>query len=417
SFTEAMTGTAVGYTGTILRTTDGGCSWTPQTSGTTSWLRGVWFTDAITGTAVGQSGTILRTTDGGTTWVPQTSGTTGHLIGVYLTDAMTGTCVGNRGTILNTTDGGDTWVPQPSGTQVQLRNVWFADVTTGTVVGEAGTILRTVDGGGSWSPQTSVATSWLGDVSFTDAATGITVGAGGVILRTTDGEDTWNCEASGVTNEINGVLYIDDETAVAVGDQGVILRWEEDIFTPVLITAFYAKPVEDGIELNWSLFADERVNGFRIYRSGRDETTDRLLNTQRLAGTSRRYVDLTALPGERYRYTLAVLASESGEIRSAPVMAERPALATQLFQNRPNPFNPNTSIRYTISRASLVSLRVYSTSGELIRTLVDQRVPSGLQEAMWDGTNDAGSPVASGVYVYRLRAGNVTRSKKMVLLK
>ena len=65
SFTEASTGTAVGVFGTILRTTDGGSTWTAQDSGTTNRLLGVSFTDASTGTAVGSGGTILRTTDGG----------------------------------------------------------------------------------------------------------------------------------------------------------------------------------------------------------------------------------------------------------------------------------------------------------------------------------------------------------------
>ncbi len=94
SFTDANTGTAVGFDGTILRTTNGGTTWTSQTSGTTNHLYGVSFTDANTGTAVGVDGTILRTTNGGTTWTLQTSGTTNHLYGVSFTDANTGTAVG-----------------------------------------------------------------------------------------------------------------------------------------------------------------------------------------------------------------------------------------------------------------------------------------------------------------------------------
>ena len=80
--------------GTILRTTNGGTTWTSQTSGTTNYLYGVSFTDANTGTAVGDYGTILRTTNGGTTWTSQTSGTTDDLYGVSFTDANTGTAVG-----------------------------------------------------------------------------------------------------------------------------------------------------------------------------------------------------------------------------------------------------------------------------------------------------------------------------------
>ena len=77
-----------------------------QTSGTTNYLNGVSFTDAMTGTAVGDFGVILRTTDGGSTWLSQTSGTINTLVGVSFTDAMTGTAVGHLGTILRTTTGG-----------------------------------------------------------------------------------------------------------------------------------------------------------------------------------------------------------------------------------------------------------------------------------------------------------------------
>ncbi len=65
SFVDANTGTAVGDFGTILRTTDGGATWTPQTSGTTNSLRGLSFVNANTGTVVSNYGTILRTTTGG----------------------------------------------------------------------------------------------------------------------------------------------------------------------------------------------------------------------------------------------------------------------------------------------------------------------------------------------------------------
>ena len=83
---DSDTVTVVGAAGTILRTTDGGATWTLQTSGTTNALNAVSFVDAKTGTAVGVRGTIVRTTDGGATWTPQTSGTTETLNGVSFVD-------------------------------------------------------------------------------------------------------------------------------------------------------------------------------------------------------------------------------------------------------------------------------------------------------------------------------------------
>lgn len=130
--------------------------WVGQTSGTTNLLFGVSFPDANTGTAVGRSGTILHTTNGGAIWVGQTSGTTRALRSVSFTDANTGTAVGDTGTILRTTNGGATWVPQSSGTMVLLTGVSFTDVNTGTAVGQGApslaTILRTTNGGATWVP-------------------------------------------------------------------------------------------------------------------------------------------------------------------------------------------------------------------------------------------------------------------------
>ena len=106
TFIDGTTGTSVGASGTILRTTDGGSTWGNQNSGTTSQLNEVVFTDANTGTAVGEGGTILRTTDGGNEWNDQVSGTTNLLFGLSFVDTNTGAAVGAESTILKTTDGG-----------------------------------------------------------------------------------------------------------------------------------------------------------------------------------------------------------------------------------------------------------------------------------------------------------------------
>jgi photosystem II stability/assembly factor-like uncharacterized protein len=116
---------AVGDIGLILRTEDGGVTWTQQVSGTTQYLSGVSFTDANTGTVVGGGGTILHTTDGGATWTQQVSGTTQYLAGVSFTDTNAGTVVGGEGTILHTTDGGATWTQQVSGTTQNLVGISF----------------------------------------------------------------------------------------------------------------------------------------------------------------------------------------------------------------------------------------------------------------------------------------------------
>ncbi len=95
---------------------------------------------------------------------------------------------------------------------------------------------------------------------------------------------------------------------------------------------------------------------------------------------------------------------------------ETPA-ASYLSQNFPNPFNPMTMIRFGLREPGRVSLRIYDTAGHFIRALVDETRDAGHYTEEWDGRDGGGRAVASGVYFYRLEAGEYTETKKMVLLR
>ncbi|MCK4236818.1 MAG: T9SS type A sorting domain-containing protein, partial [Candidatus Krumholzibacteria bacterium] len=94
-----------------------------------------------------------------------------------------------------------------------------------------------------------------------------------------------------------------------------------------------------------------------------------------------------------------------------------PARASALEQNFPNPFNPSTQIVFSIRETADVSLRIYNASGRLVRVLVEGKWEVGRHRVVWDGKDDSGRAVASGVYFYRLTAGAFTKTKKMVLLR
>ena len=90
--------------------------------------------------------------------------------------------------------------------------------------------------------------------------------------------------------------------------------------------------------------------------------------------------------------------------------------------NYPNPFNPETWIPYQLATAGDVQIRIYATNGILIRTLDIGYQPAGIyhqqsRAAYWDGKNEVGESVASGVYFYTLTAGNFTRTRKMLITK
>ncbi len=92
-------------------------------------------------------------------------------------------------------------------------------------------------------------------------------------------------------------------------------------------------------------------------------------------------------------------------------------LRDALVQNYPNPFNPATTIAFSLAKNSQVVLAIYDVRGALVRVLIDEPRAAGGQRAVWDGKDDSGSDVSSGVYFYRLTAGRFQSTRKMVLLK
>lgn len=93
------------------------------------------------------------------------------------------------------------------------------------------------------------------------------------------------------------------------------------------------------------------------------------------------------------------------------------ALSSDLGQNFPNPFNPETTIRYMIASAGHVTIAVRDVTGRLVRTLYDGERAPGDYVATWNGRDARGRPMPSGVYLYRIQAGTFVESRKMVLLK
>jgi flagellar hook assembly protein FlgD len=107
------------------------------------------------------------------------------------------------------------------------------------------------------------------------------------------------------------------------------------------------------------------------------------------------------------------------EVRSATAAVETPALELRLDPNHPNPFNPQTTIPYSVPSGlpARVRLVIYDTAGRTVRVLVDEEQAGGVRSAVWNGTNSGGATVSSGVYYCVLQVGSERRSQKMVLLK
>ena len=109
----------------------------------------------------------------------------------------------------------------------------------------------------------------------------------------------------------------------------------------------------------------------------------------------------------------------SALISAKPVVISREALPSgyTLHQNYPNPFNPSTRIRYSLSGAAPVTLKIYNAVGQVVKTLVDEHARAGEYEIQWDGLDSNFREVTNGVYFYQMKVGDFTDTKKMILAK
>lgn len=269
SFSDTLHGIAVGAHETALFTTDGGQTWTPST--TVPGIQGkdindVYMIDDTLAVAVGDGfafldlkSVIMKTTDGGQTWTLYESDSYGNMWDVSFSDSANGVAVGDHGIIYTTNDAGDTWTHLPAqygftakaaalvngtiwvagyngfvlkspdtGTTWefaslggdQLYSIDFASSTNGVAVGYYGFCMRTTDGGYSWTPGYIILNNTpttIKDISFGSENAGWLVGYDGLIAKTTDGGQTWTSQMdSNIVKNLYEVYAMND-TNVWIG--------------------------------------------------------------------------------------------------------------------------------------------------------------------------------------------------------
>jgi len=191
---------------------------------------------------------------------------------------------------------------------------------------------------------------------------------------------------------------------------------------PITLSDFTAEYQEGKVLVNWSTASETDNARFLIYRN------DEVIATKDGAGTTSEpheyaYVDNDIIPGISYTYALADL-SYANELtihtdHAVTVIIPENGIDEQfaLAANYPNPFNPTTVIPYTIKNSGQVNLNIYDMNGELVRTLMNEELPAGHHEVIWDGKNNAGMDVTTGMYISTLTAGDQSDSRKMLLIK
>ncbi len=394
-FVNAQIGWIIQSQDGVFKTTDGGKSWRSLYTRPGMSMRSIGFADEARGWlgALPSNTTLMQTEDGGATWreitnfpEPKPRGICG--ISVVNRDVMYGAgWYDGDPRVVKTSDGGQTWqVFDLSAFARGLVDCYFINSDTGFVVGASGTtfqnqvvvVLQTTNGGTTWETKhKGTRSSELGwKISFPSRRVGyasIEAFNPGVVyvLKTTDGGATWQ--------DVRFHDSLLDEQGIGFVNENV--GWVGGWGNPTYST------VDGGATWQLANFG-MNINRFRF-----------------LSDTLAYAVGQTV-----YKYSITPTTAVAGS-------ANEPPDNFALEQNYPNPFNPTTVIRYHLRERAKVSLLVYDLSGALVRTLVASVLQAGAHEAHWNGLNDAGQAVTTGVYVYRLESGNGAQTRKMLLLR
>ena len=405
----------------------------------------LFFINVNTGWVVTNQGQVYKTSNGGFNWLQQNTPVGGSWLRcVGFTDSLTGfigiydSTFGNAA-LLKTTNAGVNWLkvtnlpsPKPKGlcgmSVIRNTNVIYA---VGRIEGPA-TVLKTTDAGLNWTNIniSSYATRLI-DCYFISQDSGFIVGANGgpgweqtnaVILFTSNGGTNWIYrENSPRTNEqfwkisfsssLNGVasLNIQEDTLFFYKTSNGGINWQR-----------YGFKLSSGTYFTQGIgFINENTGwlGGDFYNQYTYETTNGGLNwTANNFGFEvnriRFLSDTLGYAGGSgvYKYT-----SETN-IGIPNINGETPVIF-KLKQNYPNPFNPETKIQYNVPVGSWVSIDIFNSLGQKIKTVYEGFESAGTYTISWDGTDFNGNVMSSGVYFYTFLAGKFSETKKMILVR
>ncbi len=197
---------------------------------------------------------------------------------------------------------------------------------------------------------------------------------------------------------------------------GIVALTVDAAVLPVELVEFVGRKTSEGVSLSWKTASELNNSGFEVQRRGASREAWQILGFVRGNGTtteaqSYSFQDRTASGVVQYRLKQIDF---DGQFEFSNVIEVDAGVPKQfaLDQNYPNPFNPTTMIRYELPVASTVSLKVYDVLGREVATLVNERQEAGAYSVTFNANT-----LSSGVYFYRLQAGNFVATKKMMLVK
>ena len=386
----------IGGTGGLLKTQNGGDTWEkieitlPDQS--YSQARAIWFIDQLHGWIglehEGGHGSLHKTTDSGYTWTIQVDSI--HRVSdIYFNTYSFGWFVsGNK--IFKTSDGGINWSIQAELQEIEPIALQFTSDNLGWIGGYIG-LLKTEDAGNSWNEVFPLGMDLnIKDIHFINSLEGWVITDGGFngpgIYKTTDGGISWINQS--ITNTVN-------------------IRYNDMFFFDN--------------NKGWIVGNDELSKGLVLH------TSDGGINWNAIHSPSSLYLTKVSFINENDGWILGengtVLHTTNGGVT---FIEDEENNFTQpkeflLQQNFPNPFNPVTIINYQIPVVGLVTLKVYDLLGREVATLVNEEKTTGsynVELGMLNlPTGQAGLELSSGIYFYKLQAGDFVETKKMILLK
>ena len=234
-------------------------------------------------------------------------------------------------------------------------------------------------------------------------------------------------------NEMGGQSFYDDQWTyynnVAVGNCIYL-----NPTVPVELSHFSATmTAENNVQLTWVSQTETSVLGYNVYRSADSDLSGALKVSPLIEGTNTShaqtyiYVDEELYQDGTYYYWLqsvdidgsvsyhgpaSVVFSHGGQTASPPI-----PLVTKLENAYPNPFNPDTTIRYQLQTPGKVTIDIYNHKGQIVRSFSQSHAAPGYYGVNWDGRDSSGRALASGVYLYKMSSGSYSFTKKLILQK
>ena len=462
--------------GILLRTTDGGATWVKIVSGTTSNYSGIDFVDDNTGWVVGSGPVVLKSTDRGSTWVSQVTpaGAGTILKSVRFSDALHGWIVDRDGGVLKTTDGGQSWRQAlrfpPLSYRPELQKIKSVGNGRLFLCGSRCNVWRSFDDGENWISQPNALPPSL------NISRNVVVTLRGT--QTPENEyiicghyDSYISGSSGNANLIAPGANDNASGTSAVVEAARILR-NHKFASTIRFVAFSAEELGlhgGSFHAFHSVFQKRQtfavLNGDMIAIATRKDTL--IINcyqarnwvfdsiavfSQRYAlgwgfvlgnGGSSDHVPFTnaGIPAVHFfsgidpyyhkvsdtsgnldptyfkkaaQLMIATLAELAKPLETSISVPDPVVLPSSfaLDQNFPNPFNPSTTFQFALPRTERVSVRVFDLLGREVATVFSGELDAGVHRRQWDG-----SALPSGVYFYRLQAGDFMDTKKLIVLQ